>query len=276
MRIGIHLPQFGKAITPGGVQRAAREAEQQGFDDVWVSDHLVNPKEQTYPAPYILDPLITLALAAGATERIGLGTSVLVGPQYTSPLALANSLASLDAASDGRLTVGIGIGWSKREYEALGASFSDRGPRLDEMIRLFRTVWENSTADFEGEFYPSFEQIRVLPLPAHHIPIWIGGSADAAIERALRNDGYHAIGLSPEQLADVVSRLRARRPDDDFVVSLRVSWDLTTKDPHEMADETDAYRDAGCGALHISPERGDLDTWLQGQAALAKVLFDRA
>ncbi len=113
MRIGIHLPQFGKAIAPGGVERAAREAEQQGYDDVWVSDHLVNPREQSYPAPYILDPLITLALAAGATERIGLGTSVLVGPQYTSPLALANSLASLDAASDGRLTVGIGIGWSK-------------------------------------------------------------------------------------------------------------------------------------------------------------------
>jgi probable F420-dependent oxidoreductase len=276
VRIGIHLPQFGKAIAPGGVQRAAREAEQQGFDDVWVSDHLVNPREQSYPAPYILDPLITLALAAGATERIGLGTSVLVGPQYTSPLALANSLASLDAASDGRLTVGIGIGWSKREYEALGASFANRGPRLDEMIRLFRTVWENSTADFDGEYYPSFEQIRVLPLPAHHIPIWIGGSADAAIERALRNDGYHAIGLSPEQLADVVTRLRARRSDDDFVVSLRVSWDLTTKDPKEMVDEADAYREAGCGALHISPERGDLETWLQGQAALANALFDRA
>ena len=64
------------------------------------------------------------------------------------------------------------------------------------MIRLFRTVWENSTADFDGEYYPSFEKIRVLPLPAHHIPIWIGGSADAAIERALRNDGYHATGLA--------------------------------------------------------------------------------
>jgi probable F420-dependent oxidoreductase len=276
MRIGIHLPQFGKAITPGGVQRAAREAEQEGFDDVWVSDHLVNPQEQSYPAPYILDPLITLALAAGATERIGLGTSVLVGPQYTSPLALANSLASLDAASDGRLTLGIGIGWSKREYEALGASFSNRGARLDEMLRLFRNVWEHSTADFEGEFYPSFEQIRVLPLPAHRIPIWIGGSADPAIERALRHDGSHAIGLSPEQLTDVVTRLRGRRPDDDFVISLRVSWDLTTKDPHEMADEAEAYRDAGCGALHISPERGDLDTWLRGQAAVAGALVAHA
>ena len=84
MRIGIHLPQFGRAITVGGVQRAARTAEEQGFDDLWVSDHLVIPKEQQYPAPYILDPLTTLAFAAAVTEHIGLGTSVLVGPQYAS------------------------------------------------------------------------------------------------------------------------------------------------------------------------------------------------
>jgi alkanesulfonate monooxygenase SsuD/methylene tetrahydromethanopterin reductase-like flavin-dependent oxidoreductase (luciferase family) len=85
MRIGIHLPQFGRAIAAQGVQRAARAAEESGFDDLWVSDHLVNPKEQAYPAPYILDPLQTLAFAAAVTERVGVGTSVLVGPQYTSP-----------------------------------------------------------------------------------------------------------------------------------------------------------------------------------------------
>ena len=167
MRIGIHLPQFGRALVAGGVERAAREAEQQGFDDLWVSDHLVVPQEQGYPPPYLLDPLQTLAFAAAATDRIGLGTSVIVGPQYTSPLALANTLASLDYMSGGRLTVGIGIGWSQREYEALGGRFDHRGPRLDEMIRLFRTVWENDPADFTGTYYPSFEQIRVLPAPAH-------------------------------------------------------------------------------------------------------------
>src|SRR5215213_8804963 len=116
MRIGIHLPQFGKAIGAGNIERAARDAEQFGFDDVWVSDHLVTPKEQAYPAAYIVDPLQALAFAAAATERVGIGTSVLVGPQYPSPLALANTLASLDVLSNGRLTVGIGIGWSKREY----------------------------------------------------------------------------------------------------------------------------------------------------------------
>jgi probable F420-dependent oxidoreductase len=275
MRIGIHLPHFGRAIAPGGIERAAREAEAQGFDDLWVSDHLVNPKEQPYPAPYILDPLQTLAFAAAATDRVGIGTSVLVGPQYTSPLALANTLASLDVMSEGRLTLGIGIGWSQREYEALGASFDHRGPRLDEMIRLFRTVWDNSTADFAGEYYPSFEQIRVLPPPAHRIPIWIGGGSDAALERALRNDGYHAMGPSPEEIGAIVQRLRERRPDDDFVVSLRVAWDVTSKDEAEMANEADAFREAGVAALHVAPDRGDIDAWLEGQAKVARALIGR-
>ncbi len=273
MKIGIHLPQFGKAIVPGGVERAAREAEQQGFDDVWVSDHLVIPKDQPYPAPYILDPLQTLAFAAAATERIGLGTSVLVGPQYASPLALANTLASLDAMSSGRLTVGLGTGWSKAESEALGGHFDHRGARLDEMIRMFRTVWENSTADFDGTYYPSFEQIRVLPPPAHRIPIWIGGGGPAVIERALRNDGWHAMGPRPEEMATIVKELRERRPDDDFVVSIRVAWDVTGREPAEMADEAAAFREAGVGSIHIAPDRGDIETWLQSQEKVAKAIL---
>jgi probable F420-dependent oxidoreductase len=273
MKIGIHLPQFGKAIVAGGVQRAAREAEQQGFDDVWVSDHLVIPKEQPYPAPYILDPLQALAFAAAVTDRIGIGTSVLVGPQYPSPLALANSLASLDAMSGGRLTVGIGIGWSKREYDALGGHFDHRGARLDEMIRMFRTVWDNSTADFEGTYYPSFEQIRVLPPPAHRIPIWIGGSSPGALQRATQNDGWHAMGPNAEELRPIVQQLRQQRPDDEFVISMRVAWDVTSKDASEMADEAAALREVGVGSLHVSPDRGDIDTWMQGQEKVATALL---
>jgi len=273
MRIGIHLPQFGRALVAGGVERAAREAEQLGFDDVWVSDHLVNPKEQPYPAAYILDPLTTLAFAAAATERIGIGTSVLVGPQYPSPLAVANSLASLDFMSGGRLTLGIGIGWSKREFDALGAHFDHRGARLDEMIRLFRTVWDNSTADFAGTYYPSFEQIRVLPAPAHRIPIWIGGSSPAALDRAIRNDGYHAMDVAPGEAGALVAQLRERRPDADFVVSMRVAWDVTSMEPGEMAEAAAAYREAGIGALHVAPDRGDLDAWLAGQEKVAGALI---
>lgn len=274
MRIGIHLPQFGRALVRGGVERAARQAEELGFDDLWVSDHLVNPKEQPYPAPYILDPLQTLAFAAAATERIGIGTSVLVGPQYPSPLALANTLASLDYLSGGRLTLGIGIGWSQREYDALGGHFDARGARLDEMIRLFRTVWENDPADFQGAYYPSFEQIRVLPQPAHRIPIWIGGGSAPAVDRALRNDGYHALGVKPEDAGALVARLRDTRPDPDFVVSLRVTWDVTTMDPDAMAAEAAVYREAGIGALHVSPDRGDIDAWLAGQQTVARALIE--
>jgi probable F420-dependent oxidoreductase len=273
MRIGVHLPQFGKAIVAGGVQRAASEAEALGFDDLWVSDHLVSPKEQPYPAAYLMDPLQTLAFAAAVTERIGIGTSVLVGPQYASPLALANTLASLDVMSGGRLTLGVGIGWSKREYDALGGHYDHRGARLDEMIRLFRTVWENSTADFEGEYYPSFEQIRVLPAPAHRIPIWVGGGSPSALERAVRNDGYHALGPKPEDVKALVEGLREKRPDEDFVVSIRVGWDVAALDPGAMAEEANLYREAGIGALHVAPERGDLDAWLAAQEKVAQALI---
>jgi alkanesulfonate monooxygenase SsuD/methylene tetrahydromethanopterin reductase-like flavin-dependent oxidoreductase (luciferase family) len=150
MRFGIHLPQFGRAAVAGGVEQAARSAEEFGFDDVWVSDHLVIPKDQPYPSPYLYDPLVSLSFAASATSTIGLGTSVLVVPQYTSPLALANTLATLDNMSQGRLIVGVGIGWSQAEYKALHAPFDHRGARIDEIIDLFRTVWRDDPASHEG------------------------------------------------------------------------------------------------------------------------------
>src|ERR1700748_2948266 len=121
MRIGIHLPQFGRAISTRGIERAAVQAEELGFDDVWVSDHLVVPPDQAYPGPYLYDPLMALAFAGAVTDRVGLGTSVLVATQYPSPLAMANSLASLDYMSGGRLIVGAGIGWAPGEDEGPGA-----------------------------------------------------------------------------------------------------------------------------------------------------------
>ena len=96
MRFGIHLAQFGRALTPDSIQRSARRAEELGYDDVWVSDHLVVPMGQAYPSPELADPLLALALAAASTSSVGIGTNVLVGPQYASPLQLANSLATLD------------------------------------------------------------------------------------------------------------------------------------------------------------------------------------
>ncbi len=140
---------------------------------------------------------MALAFAAAATNRIGIGTSVLVATQYTSPLAVANMLASLDHLSGGRLTVGAGIGWSRAEYEALGASFDHRGQRLEEILALWQTAWHDDPATHVGDYYP-FQQMRILPKPAHEIPVWLGGTSDVALQRALRlAQGYHGIGVEP-------------------------------------------------------------------------------
>jgi probable F420-dependent oxidoreductase len=271
MRIGIHLPQFGRAISTRGIQRAAVQAEELGFDDVWVSDHLVVPADQAYPGPYLYDPLMALAFAGAVTDRVGLGTSVLVATQYPSPLAVANSLASLDYMSGGRLIVGAGIGWSRAEYEALGAAFSQRGRRLDEIISLWRTAWRDDPATHVGEFYP-FENIRVLPQPAHDIPIWLGGTSDAAIERAARMaDGYHGIGQSPEDSAALVRRIRAIRPDESFTISMRLGWDPAVEAATVQANLA-AYEAAGIQHILYALDRGDIEVWLQGVARVADVV----
>jgi probable F420-dependent oxidoreductase len=269
---GIHLPQFGRAAVPGAVERAARHAEALGFDDVWVSDHLVVPEGQAYPAPHLVDPLMTLAFAGAATETVGLGTSVLVGPQYTSPLALANSLASLDFLSAGRLIVGIGIGWSQKEYEALLAPFDHRGERLDEMIDLFRTAWRDDPATHKGRWY-SFESIHVQPQPAHHVPIWIGGSSEGAFARAFtKADGYHGIAVEPDQAPALVDRIRRSRPEGDFTISLRVPWDARSHEPDDIRAQRDAYEAAGIQHLMAAPTRGSIDAWLEGMETIAHAL----
>ena len=271
MRVGMHLPQFGRAAIAGAVEQAAPLAEELGFDDVWVSDHLVVPRDQPYPSPYLYDPLIALTFAAATTSAVGLGTSVLVGPQYPSPLALANSLATLDNMSRGRLTVGVGIGWSAAEYEALHAPFDHRGARLDEIIDLFRTAWRDDPATHQGRFY-SFSDVRVLPKPAHEIPVWVGGRSDGAFRRATsRADGFHGVGHGPEDAKALVERLRASRPDDAFTISLRVPWD-GDMEPDEIRAQFEAYAAAGVQHLMIAPERGYAESWLAGMRTLASVL----
>jgi probable F420-dependent oxidoreductase len=268
LEVGIHLPQYGRASGPESIARAARLAEERGFAGLWVSDHIVQPAAQDYPSAHLFDPLVTLTWAAALTGEIGLGTSVLVVPHH-APLELANSLASLDRLSGGRLTVGVGVGWSAGEYAALGRSFDDRGDRLDEALDLWRVVWRDDPCSFDGR-YTSFEDLRVLPKPAHDIPVWVGGSGRHARNRAVkRGDGFHLIGLSPAEVATPIAALRAERPEPEFRISLRTGWDPQGMDPARIRTERDGYEAAGVDYVVAAPWRTDLDSWLRSMEMLA-------
>ncbi len=271
MRLGIHLPQYGRAASPDAIVDVARRAEELGFADVWVSDHVLQPVGQDYPSAYLFEPLLTLGWAAAATSRIGLGTSVLVVPQY-HPLQLANSLASLDKLSAGRLTVGIGVGWSEAEFDALDQDFASRGKRTDEALDIFRSVWETGSAEHHGNYY-EFDPVKILPQPeAARVPVWVGGRGAAAMRRARQADGYQGIGMPPDDLAPIVTELRSARPEPDFTISYRTGWDPQGMDPAQIAEERAAYEEAGVQHVVSAPWRTDPADWIRSMELLVEIV----
>jgi len=189
------------------------------------------------------------------------------------PLELANSLASLDLLSGGRLTVAVGVGWSAAEYAALGYDFSNRGARLDEAIDLFRRAWVEDPLSFHGRF-TSFDDLRLLPKPSRQIPIWIGGGSEPAYRRAAaRGDGFQAVGLTPEAAARVVERIRQDHPAGDFPISLRTGWDPQGMDPSRIVDECAAFTEAGVQHVVAAPWQRDLDSWLRSMDQLGGLVL---
>ncbi|MBV9862394.1 MAG: TIGR03619 family F420-dependent LLM class oxidoreductase [Alphaproteobacteria bacterium] len=261
MRLGIHLPQIGRKAGPESIRRAAVQAEQLGFDDVWTSEHIIVPSGAPYPPSAVFyDPVLALTWAAAFTSRVGLGTSVLVLPMR-HPLPLAKELATLQNLSQGRLILGAGVGWLEAEFAALGVPFRERGRRMDEGIAMMRAVWSEDPVTFPTRWIPAVvEQMRMLPKPEKPIPIWIGGGSEPAIARALRLDGWHGSRLSPQEAAPIAKRLRAARPEPEFAVSLRLAWD--GKDDSELAGRLGAYAEAGIGHVLIEPFERDIEAWL--------------
>ncbi len=179
------------------------------------------------------------------------------------PLPLAKELATLQNLSEGRLILGAGVGWMAAECAALGAPFNERGRRMDEGVALMRAVWNEDPVTFPAQHIPAIvEEMRMLPPPVKPIPIWIGGSSDPALARAVRiGDGWHGSRLSPEAAAPVVRRLRARRPEPEFVISLRYGWD--GKDDSALGARLAAYGDAGVGHVLVEPAERALEDWLR-------------
>jgi probable F420-dependent oxidoreductase len=178
------------------------------------------------PGMQWLDPLVTLSMVGAVTERVRLGTSVLVLP-YRNPVNLAAEAAALDVLSDGRLVLGVGAGWMQEEFRALGIDPAERGPRTDEHIEVLRTLWTQDPASFDGRF-TAFDGIVLATTPHTEggPPIWVGGNTDLALRRALRlGDGWHGFEVYPEDMEGVRERLaragqEVGRDPSDLVLSV--------------------------------------------------------
>ena len=269
MKFGIHIPQIGRKASAEAVATAARQAEDLGYDGIWVNDHLAVPAGAPYPpSASFYEPLITLTWAAAATSRIALGTSVLLLP-LRIPVHLAKELATLDLLSGGRLILGAGVGWLEGEFDALGVPFGDRGARTDDIIRILRACWSQDPIDYEPEVVTAeLQGIRTLPQPQREIPIWIGGNSAPAQRRALAlGDGWHGARLAPDDLKPIVEKMRAAR-GADFPLTLRLSWDALDDDADEIGREIEAYAALGLDGLVLEPRQRKLDDWLRAVEAM--------
>ncbi len=196
MRIGFGVPTSGSWASPDNTVALARRAEQLGYASLWTFQRLLVPLDAEHPrwAPQyrqVDDPIVTLAHLSAVTTRARLGVAVLNMP-FFSPILLAKQLTTLDRFAQGRLDVGLGIGWAQEEFTAAGAPFARRGARAEEFLRCLETIWTQPEVDFHGEFY-DVPRSRVAPRPVQqpHPPVLLGGSAPAALQRAGRlADGW--------------------------------------------------------------------------------------
>ena len=268
MQLGIHLPHIGRKAGPDAIRRAAVQAEDLGFADVWVSEHVILPKDAPYPpSPAFYEPILTLTWAAAATKRVRLGTSVIVLPMH-HPVPVAKQIATLQSLSEGRVIFGIGVGWLEAEFAALGVPFRERGRRTDESIALMRALWRDDPVSFPSKYIAAaIADMRMEPKPAP-IPIWVGGSSEKALARAVKLcDGWHGSRLPPDKAAPIIARLRGERPAP-FAISLRTAWD--GKDAGELAVRLAAYRDVGAGHVLVEPADRTIDDWLKSVEKIAK------
>ncbi len=226
MKFGITLPHYGPNATWDGIQRAAVQADRLGYASVWVTDHILVPRANVEPYGNIFEPAVTLALIAHLAPRALLGFSVLVMPMR-NPVLTAKQVASIDAATSGRVILGVGVGWNAQEYANLGYNFHNRGKRLDEDIQLLRTLWSNNAVTFDGK-YTHIADGYSSPLPTPEgIPIWVGGNRESSWHRAAKfGDGWQSTGASPEEMAEGARRIREFGAARPITLSARLSIDF--------------------------------------------------
>jgi probable F420-dependent oxidoreductase len=219
MRFGVQL-MYERLCEPEFLIEVGQLVEQLGFDSLWLADHVVVPSGYSSVYPYntagrvpveqFPEPLISLALLAGLTQRIELGTAVLVLPQR-NPIVLAKQVATLDALARGRVRLGIGVGWLREEFEALDAEFDNRGARTDEYIDAMRSLWTQSAPRYDGKYVRLDGTFELVPRPARSegAAVIVGGHSRAAARRAAqRGDGFFPFTVDPEALASLYEAMR--------------------------------------------------------------------
>jgi probable F420-dependent oxidoreductase len=266
MDYGLALPHLGDDANLDGMTAAVELAEEHGFTDVWVTDHLLVNHAAAEDYGRIYEAVTTLAWICGRSSRIKLGTSVIVVPMRNAVL-LAKQLATVDALSNGRLIAGFGVGWSPDEFANIGESdrFHDRGAYTDETIALCRHLWSGSKEPFHGRFH-QFDDFVFGPLPMQgaNLPIWIGARDERALRRVGRlADAYHASSASPSTVAERIPIIRAAaeaagRPMPRLSARVRIELDAGAQDfytmhgsPADVAAEIRAYADIGVDHLAL-------------------------
>jgi probable F420-dependent oxidoreductase len=255
MKVGLVLPVTGEQATRENITQVAKDAENEGFDSLWVFERLLSPiHPQTHypatpdgslPAGYqnVMDPLQTLGYLAGITERIALGTSI-IDMLFHNPVILGRSLATLDILSKGRTICGLGLGWSKDEYDVSNVPFNHRGERADEMIDSLKRIWTNDVIEFNGHFYhiPA-SKIGPKPIQKPHIPVYLGGFSPNVFSRIVKYDlnGWLGVLAGPfEYLQNSVTSIKEsakksnKDPDNFRIILLTYPNIIDSKDSSDQ------------------------------------------
>src|SRR5262245_53182300 len=272
MKVGVNLLNWGPGVSPEALARTTALIEALGYHLLMISDHVAPTPDVAakYPTP-LYDPFTTPGWLAATTRTIELGTTVIILP-YRNPVLTGRMAATVDRLSGGRFIFGVGVGWAKQEFEALGVPFTRRGAMSNDYLEAIKTLWTHDVASHAGPFV-AFKDVHTGPRPLRspHPPIWIGGSTDAALRRAVRyGDGWHPNRVRMNWLRDTglpkLKTIAASENKPAPTLCPRIRLELTD------SPRPDGERLIGQGTL--DQMRKDLDT-LESLGA-AYVLLDSA
>ncbi|MGE0487966.1 MAG: LLM class F420-dependent oxidoreductase [Vulcanimicrobiota bacterium] len=259
MKFGLFSLNHDACSYPDGIRAVARRAEELGYESLWAGDHIVLPDPWQAPAPLkpeerLLEPVVALTFAAAVTERLLLGTGVIILPQR-QPLVLAKQLASLDVLSKGRLLVGIGVGYLEPEFKALGVTLAERARRTDDYLGAMQAIWTQAPASFESDFV-SFSGVSASPRPDQRpLPLVMGGYHRATYRRSVQMArSWYGFAMTPEKLVKHLEGLkeaadRYQRPPELGKLEITVT-------PRELAEgDLERYAAMGVDRVVLYPPR---------------------